>query len=632
VKFIFQLNQIVTSTIILLWSSSPISSTYAADDTRRVLDRCQISFSQMQSNNLGGEAWSWTHRHQDYARRWAGLVAKMARSDMDKFLKGKDSENARKRHNANRLRFETLFLELLLEAQVHNWDLEKTADTLSSLTTLPLAYSKLMLAYYGLHNKILPTIDEAWIHELLSHIPIEKLDHFPLKPNLTLKLTDFTNSELAQAYRNWRNGQDFHPPLSPRLDDPLWNADWEHAKAQLLSQLETDDVSNIESRLYGHLWRALGAYVERAQLSVLSSTAPNDIIPGSAIRLQAKAHADGWRVSFTRSNQNQLLVIEGFLESKSSASGVAARGAHQHYSWMQRLINDPYSIQLFGMQHPPDQLVLRRKDGTVALPKDLQHDFNQLSETDFPLWFANTFGHDFYEVFIPNDELIHTTALKAYLDVEILPFKLTGSVHDKRVYVDNFLKELNFADDIHAVLLRMLATSAGFQPNQNLSPHFSSHDASSQIHSEADHLDADTMRMHYGFYWEDPKPLDGFGGRSEASFADGRLLGAFATNTRTYFTHLGAHLPAWQGSPYLLKLEKNHGSDARTGRAKALKAINQVMGELIKEHNASDEIPSDQKIEPKSLETAEGVGRAVEILKSFALPILKEPERKELRA
>jgi hypothetical protein len=133
-----------------------------------------------------------------------------------------------------------------------------------------------------------------------------------------------------------------------------------------------------------------------------------------------------------------------------------------------------------------------------------------------------------------------------------------------------------------------------------------------------------------GFYWEDAKPLEGFGGRSEAKSADGRLLGWFGVYPGTYFTNLGAHVPSWHDSPYLGKLEKNYGYYARNGNAKALKAINHALGELIQAHNASDETPSDQRIEPKSLETAEGVGRAVEILKSFALPILTARERKEL--
>ena len=149
---------------------------------------------------------------------------------------------------------------------------------------------------------------------------------------------------------------------------------------------------------------------------------PQDgIIPGGAIRVNGKHHADGWRVS----REGENLILESLIEIKPSVVRFHAKGMYQIHGFLERLLTDGARVEIYGHSLPLDKLRIRTKDKLVTIkelravlgPEHFQKRGIELANGEAPTvsydgrWpafvhaFNEVFHPEFFEAVMPKDEV-----------------------------------------------------------------------------------------------------------------------------------------------------------------------------------------------------------------------------------
>lgn len=190
-----------------------------------------------------------------------------------------------------------------------------------------------------------------------------------------------------------------------------------------------DQAWFLQAGRQGALLALYGALVE----GWLYADAPNRI-PGPAIAVDGKAHADFWDVSY---GDEGILVVESFGETKSSIHGYANGGRKQVRRFLDAMTRGGADVRVYG--HPIDMTKVRFRgaDGRLldaaavrehlALdgwrePRNVEHDGAMPQDAKDGHWedqfvprFRQTFGATFFQIVLPSDEARLVEANRKYL-------------------------------------------------------------------------------------------------------------------------------------------------------------------------------------------------------------------------
>ena len=184
-------------------------------------------------------------------------------------------------------------------------DMKGASRQLARLLDIPPEIAEVAIAYYDVENHYR---DHPEFRAALA----DRINHFFPLPDVGARvpvngqtLTDTwshglqRHSPAKSQFDRWKSGE---PPLanrSPGEDDGLW---WMHiltpVKVIEASQAKhpTPDAGDFLNQESGRLWQLYGALVERSLLKAQKG----DLIPGPAITVGGKQHADGWKVRYEK--------------------------------------------------------------------------------------------------------------------------------------------------------------------------------------------------------------------------------------------------------------------------------------------------------------------------------------------
>lgn len=163
--------------------------------------------------------------------------------------------------------------------------------------------------------------------------------------------------------------------------------------------------------------RLYGAFMDAALLK----DTPHHI-PGEAIRIGGRPHADQW--IFTLDPKNGL-IIEGFCEGKASVLGYIYKAIYQVHGFITRLAEPNASIEIYGHRVDRNQIKIRTKKGLLSLtdvwtrmsPRLRHRSIQRFPPAEsppiafdgrWPEWvrfYGELFRDDFYQVALPEEEV-----------------------------------------------------------------------------------------------------------------------------------------------------------------------------------------------------------------------------------
>jgi hypothetical protein len=216
------------------------------------------------------------------------------------------------------------------------------------------------------------------------------------------------HSPAKRQFDAWRKGEpSTHRPEG--ADDGYWWKDiLASARAIEFSQKESPsaDLNTFIKQEEGRLWQLYGAQVERSQFQNAIGNIGGDLIPGPAITVDSKRHADGWLVEWGTDGR---VILKGLVESKASLLGLE-KAQHQIRGFLSRLVESPKRIYIFGEAVDPKQIFVRTKNGDQNLI-----DFATQNKTwiqgsstvddSFIGHYNQVFAPSFYQVLVPKTDV-----------------------------------------------------------------------------------------------------------------------------------------------------------------------------------------------------------------------------------
>lgn len=320
--------------------------------------------------------------------------------------------------------FEDAVLEVYLQV-AH--DETTAANRLSELLDVPSEVAAVVLAFYDLDGYY--RVHSEARQEVASRIS----DYFPLPDGSarialnggsivdTWSLGLARHSPARSQFEDWKAGR---APASvnrePGQDDGFWWKDIVSSSRTIQASQKMRPSPDLDAFLVqesGRLWQLYGALVERELIKSQKGT----LIPGTAITVGGKKHADGWGVRYENRGGAQRLILETFLESKASFLGVA-RAQDQIRGFLSRLIENPHRIFLFGEYVRPETIFLQTKAGPVALLDFAKQNSDWIKggrvDATFTDRFQSHFPEDTFQIVIPHGEPRPPIPVGRYADTD----------------------------------------------------------------------------------------------------------------------------------------------------------------------------------------------------------------------
>ncbi len=475
----------------------------------------------------------------------------------------------------------------ILEIELTGWPLEQKVRTLSELALIPEEGARLLFAYYRLTPQDWSKADLQKVLESTRHFPID----VPSRP-LPLPIDDPLHrieslSTLAPVLRAWLKGESVQWPAN-HVADALWDVDSERAllRFEALLKSKPADVSlqSFAAQNMPLIYDAFGTHVEKQQLQNL----PN-VLPGTAIRVNGLKHADGWRVRFENGN----MLVDGFLESKSSASGLINGALEQHHGWVRRLARDPYGITLLGDRMPPERILLRTRHGYENLLDYSRRRASALeTEADRSRVVSEDFSPDIYSVYVPAGE-----------NVEIPGFvhSILPSKKSRNQYREQFASAVQDRFALPGLKEEILTALHGTGNGLAL--------------SFGKPSELPPPRKFESWAIENQKELSG-AFLEPADSPEARWFSAFTRDALSYFDDLAVHLPTdvQKRLREYTPVEKTDGAQSRRSGLTAGLRVQKRLYALVDAHNALF-----QPAIVADLNTVAGIRTALKTLQQSAL-------------
>ncbi len=269
-------------------------------------------------------------------------------------------------------------------------------------------------------------LEDTWSEWLVLE-SLQSPTQIPLRDHLGLAPIDLSSRPvvLSEAHRQLRSQHWISADAVPLFWSPVFShLEW-------LKQFGCSRENGVQSWLsntscLGTLRSLYGALTEAWLLAPRENW-----IPGGAIRVGGKLHADGWRISF----EGGHLVLESLTEIKPSLVRFHARGMYQIHGFLERLLEPGARIEVYGQKIDTGKLRIRTKHGLVSLPMlrsllGAQH-FEKSSIVlpgaeappiaydgrwgGFVKQFEATFEPEFFESVLPKDEVPYVASHLVHL-------------------------------------------------------------------------------------------------------------------------------------------------------------------------------------------------------------------------